>query len=515
MQDRGCQVGFVGGRPQRDGAGRRGLILPVVLLILALLALLAASFAFQVNADSAATRALVERMQTRLAAEAGFQYVALVLRDHLEDVNAWYDNEEKFRGVVVWSATGGLSTFGAVEKSDTQRSQAKDKNSVAPAYRFSVVADDPNDDQVKVRYGITDEASKLNINTATAAQLTRLIAQVVPPEVQVEPLVDALLDWRDPDDTVSSNGEGGGAESDYYRSLKVPYRCKNAPFDTVEELLMVRGFTGQILYGEDADRNGLLSPNEDDGNVTFPPDNADGALNRGLYPYITVHSREFNRANDRKPRVVLVGGGSNTRLELEPFFSAEEADYLVARAAATGESRPTSLTAFLETASTNGLVSPFMLEDFPRIVDRCTLDPSPELRGLININTAPPAVLRCLEGLTAEDVNNIVQKRATLSAETKQTPAWLLTQGVLDQEKYDAVAEGITARGLQFTAEVVGYADHLGVRARFQIIFGMRGPVPQILYYRDLTNLGVPYPLTREEEETGGYAHGLGGKTTG
>ena len=489
---------------------RRALILPVVLLILALLGLLSASFAFQVNADYAATQALVDKMQTRLAAEAGFHYVTLLLRDRPYDVDTWYNNEEKMRRVLVWSAAGGLSTFGAVEESDSET----EEESYEPAYRFSIVADDPSDDEVKVRWGITDESAKLNINTATADQLTRLIVQVVPPETPVKPLVDSLLDWRDGDDRVSSNG----AESDYYRTLAVPYRCKNAPFDTVEELLMVHGFNGQILYGEDADRNGLLSLNEDDGETTFPPDNEDGALNRGLYPYITVHSRDYNRANDNKPRVPLSSGGEDARARLEELstpdgervFTAQEVDYLLSSGddgeASKDESPEKGDEAKPKTKSLADFVvsdpsSPFALDDFARIVNYCTLNPSPELPGLVNINTAPSIVLRCLGGLSEEEVNAIVQKRATLSADTKATTAWLLTQGVLNQEKYDAVANLVTARGLQFTVEVVGYGDHIGSRTRLQIIFELRGPVPQIVYYRDLTTLGVTYPLRREEEE--------------
>ena len=43
-------------------------------------------------------------------------------------------------------------------------------------------------------------------------------------------------------------------------TLDPPYRAKNKPLDTVEELLMVKGFDGRILYGEDYNRNGYLDP---------------------------------------------------------------------------------------------------------------------------------------------------------------------------------------------------------------------------------------------------------------
>ncbi|MCP4590530.1 MAG: general secretion pathway protein GspK [bacterium] len=495
QRGRGCgalfHAPFVSAFAPSATAFRRGLILPVVLMMLALLGLLAGTFAFQVNADCAATQALVERMQTRLAAEAGFHYVSLLLREELTDVDAWYDNEEKLRGVLVWSSEEGPSSFGPVDESTAE---AEEEESYAPAYRFSIVGDDPADDQSQVRYGLTDESAKLDLNVATSGQLTRLLKQVVSEEVSVAELVDSLLDWRDADDSPQANG----AESSYYRQLTVPYRCKNAAFETVEELLMVRGFTGQILYGEDADRNGLLSANEDDGEITFPPDDEDGKLNRGLYPYVTVYARDYNRANDNRPRVVLGGSGGDSVKRLEEYFEPEEIAHLIGRTSGDGVS---SLSALLDSASTNGAPSPFSLEDFPRIVDRCTLKPSPELRGLININTAPPIVLRSLEGLTEEDVSAIMQKRSVLSSEAKATTAWLLTQGVLEREKYDAVEGTITARGLQFSLETIGYSDHLGARTRLQIVFAMRGPSPQIVYYRDLTNLGVNYPLRRVEEE--------------
>jgi general secretion pathway protein K len=62
-------------------------------------------------------------------------------------------------------------------------------------------------------------------------------------------LVDSIMDWRDPDDLHRING----AESDYYQSLPVPYSAKNGPFDTVEDLLWLRGVTTAMFYGSGED----------------------------------------------------------------------------------------------------------------------------------------------------------------------------------------------------------------------------------------------------------------------
>jgi general secretion pathway protein K len=57
-------------------------------------------------------------------------------------------------------------------------------------------------------------------------------------------IVDSILDWRDSDDFHRLHG----AENNYYQSLPNPYACKNAAFDAVEELLLVRGMRPELFY---------------------------------------------------------------------------------------------------------------------------------------------------------------------------------------------------------------------------------------------------------------------------
>src|SRR5439155_11732862 len=88
----------------------------------------------------------------------------------------------------------------------------------------------------------------------------------------------AIMDWRDSDTSVSSNG----AEDETYSRLTTPYKTKNAAFESVEELRLVAGMTKDILYGEDANLNGVLDANENDGDDSAPNDNRDGKLDPGL-----------------------------------------------------------------------------------------------------------------------------------------------------------------------------------------------------------------------------------------
>jgi hypothetical protein len=77
----------------------------------------------------------------------------------------------------------------------------------------------------------------LDLNAARAPELRRLLTRQGYETIQSDSLIDALLDWRDPDDVPRANG----VERDWYeragRSLP-----RNGPFAHVDELARVRGF---------------------------------------------------------------------------------------------------------------------------------------------------------------------------------------------------------------------------------------------------------------------------------
>ena len=65
-------------------------------------------------------------------------------------------------------------------------------------------------------------------------------------ESKARAIVDSLVDWIDEDERESDSG----AESSYYQALKEPYECRNGPVQYIEELLLVKGITPQLLFGE-------------------------------------------------------------------------------------------------------------------------------------------------------------------------------------------------------------------------------------------------------------------------
>ena len=92
---------------------------------------------------------------------------------------------------------------------------------------------------------IENECGKVNINQADDKLLRMMVSGFGLSDTEIDIIVDSIIDWRDTDDFHRLNG----AESDYYESLKRPYKAKNKGFDNVSELLLVRGITNEIYQG--------------------------------------------------------------------------------------------------------------------------------------------------------------------------------------------------------------------------------------------------------------------------
>ena len=92
--------------------------------------------------------------------------------------------------------------------------------------------------------GFRDEERAIPLNQASAEILTRLFLQSgLLKEADAQALADAIIDWRDEDQEKGPYG----AEDFYYLGLDHPYECKDAPFENLEELLLVRGMTPELF----------------------------------------------------------------------------------------------------------------------------------------------------------------------------------------------------------------------------------------------------------------------------
>ena len=97
-------------------------------------------------------------------------------------------------------------------------------------------------DNVPVRIEIRDESAKIDINTAADALLRGLFLSVGLPDDEATRVVEAILDWRDPDTLKRPNG----AEEPDYRAAGLSHKPGNAHFQTIEEIQLVLGMRPEI-----------------------------------------------------------------------------------------------------------------------------------------------------------------------------------------------------------------------------------------------------------------------------
>lgn len=206
-------------RVSRD---ERGFALIAVLLVLAIISVLGAEFAYSTRLEASAVRAYKDSIVAAHLAEAA---VAQAIR---EVVAEW---------TVVTADEHGELTF-----------YTRDRIALPHLPRREVPLG-----AGQFSYRLRDEEALLNLNTSQPGRLEALLDALGVQRGQRDQIVDSIQDWRDPNEEHRLNG----AESDdYYLKLPVPYRARNANLESVTELLQIRGITPELFHGPDG-RSGL------------------------------------------------------------------------------------------------------------------------------------------------------------------------------------------------------------------------------------------------------------------
>lgn len=190
------------------GDNQRGIALLTVLWVITVLMVIVFSFSFMARTETLSTLSFKEGIENKFLAEAGVERGILELYFRKENLT-----KVLIEDLAVWKVDGSL-------------------------YSGQV-----GDGHYAVR--IIDESGKLDINFAPELLLRNLLGNLGLEGTALDTIVDSIMDWKDKDDLHRLNG----AESDYYLSLPNPYKAKNGNFESLEELLLVKGVTREILYG--------------------------------------------------------------------------------------------------------------------------------------------------------------------------------------------------------------------------------------------------------------------------
>jgi DNA uptake protein ComE-like DNA-binding protein len=334
----------------------------------------------------------------------------------------------------------------------------------------------------EITFGLIDEGSKLNLNTASSNMLVSLMQTL--PRANAD-LATAILDWRDTN--------GGTMYQTYYATRPQPYQSKNGPFESIDELRLLYGGDTDTLVGEDINRNGILDPNETDSNHN-------GQLEPGALEYVTVYSREPNTYSNGTARVSLRNVAANGPLRqlLQGALDSTKATRVMNRLFPQNNAgnSPTSTRSFdslLDFVIAAG--DSLSRDDFPKIADALTTVATTNayINGRINVNTASAEVLACLPGIsdTPDLAQTLVTYRQT-NPDKLGSIAWVADALSQNNSVLSALRTNdcITVRSYQFTADIAALGPNGRGYHRTRFIFDTADGFPKIVYRQDLTHLG-------------------------
>lgn len=347
---------------------------------------------------------------------------------------------------------------------------------------FWVLSRDPKGDQ-SYAFGITDEAGKLNLNTASASQLIEL------PGMDQQ-TADSIVTWRRSANSAAAAGSDG-ADTPDYNQLQEGYDAKHSSYETVEELFLVEGVTRGLMFGLDSNRDGVVTDaerNNPDPTVTGTLNTVDGT-NRGIFDDLTCYSVEPNTAIDGSARINVNSTSTDAlRKYLTSKLSASRAQQIVGRItglirAARGRPVFSSIGAFYQ-------VTGMTPDEFDQVADKLTTSSSKTSTGLINVNTAPLQVLMAIPGLQESDASALVAQRENQanSASIGWTFKAISPATAVQMSRY------VTARSFQYSADIVAVSGDGRAFKRVRIVVDATKTPAKVVYRRDLTSLGWPLP---------------------
>ncbi len=356
-----------------------------------------------------------------------------------------------------------------------------------------------------VVFGVSDEESRLNLNTAEPDDLGRL--EGMTPDIPA-----AIADWRDGDNQVTPSG----AEAEYYLAMQPPYQPRNGPFLSVRELLQVRGMPRDLLLGANPNDTGLPEMDDDE---EVAPSNA-GAGPTPWAALLTVHSGVRNLSASGQERINVQTADEAALTGIQGITSEIAKAILAHR----GQNRLESLADLLEvrrpaSPGQGGAAGPQVFPgqqgpgqgppgeivtqgggpgrgrgggSGPPVIDQqllmdvadsLTTDSETLQPGVVNVNTAGLEVLACLPGLSRELAQAIISHRS--SAGFFASTAALLNVSGMTTEIFKQIDSRVTARSETFRILAEGRIRSSGVRQRVQAVVRVGLSDVEMLSYRE------------------------------
>ncbi len=209
---------------------KSGLILIVTLWILLILTLFALGMAKSVNLDLILSRYGIDKLKSYYLAKAAVIAAIAELDNDSQDAQT-KDFDSLYKC--------GISLGGGKTPEDLFKEIKLGDGFFTMGYYLA---------KDKIIYGLEDEERKINLNGITIANYKVFVSLMKILGIDTDTastIASSVVDWRDSDSNVFNPPYG--AEDSYYSTLEAPYHCQNTNFQSIGELLLVRGMTQEIF----------------------------------------------------------------------------------------------------------------------------------------------------------------------------------------------------------------------------------------------------------------------------
>ena len=201
---------------------RRGSALIVALWVITLLSMLISAFAFDMHLEAILTSYCRKRLKAEYLARAGIELVKAIDAQS-RTIKGNPEQDADVSGDPLYSYAAALKNGGSVNLREKLG-------------------------EGTVILSITPEPGRRNVNKLDKRDWEGVLEVGEVPEERWPELIDCISDWIDSE--VPENTRSYGAESDdYYLRQDPPYRARNGEIDTIEELLRVKAFTNEVVFG--------------------------------------------------------------------------------------------------------------------------------------------------------------------------------------------------------------------------------------------------------------------------
>lgn len=207
-----------------------GIVIYVILWVMVILTALALSLGRNIQIELSLTKHTIGSLKAENLAWAGVVFASHLIKKDSTDEESTNLDTLYYCGIPKTQTKSPEETF---------NSQVLESGSFHIGYKL-----DSGEDVI----GFEDQERFLNINSVVLENRAIFISFMTSKDIDqttAENIVSTMIDWKDADSVPME--KPSGAEDDYYMSLSKPYHCKNRPFDTKEELLLVKGVTPEIF----------------------------------------------------------------------------------------------------------------------------------------------------------------------------------------------------------------------------------------------------------------------------